>query len=79
MATKVASEEETFILLRRTPISELAEEYRVRMWEFYSNDALFAQWLEKHGWQQSEFFDAGKKYEQQFRGRHTADSLPGHL
>ena len=56
------SEEDTFNRLRRTPIAELDSEYQRRFLEFYSDTYVFEEWLEKHGWKASEFFDAGKEF-----------------
>jgi hypothetical protein len=63
----VHTEEDTFRTLKRIPISELDFEYRERMWEFYSKPKVFNEWLEKNGWTESAFFDAGSKYEKSLR------------
>jgi len=58
-----SNEEDTFRMLKRTPIRELDMEYRLRWSEFYQQRDTFWGWLERHGWTEKEFYEAGKQYE----------------
>jgi hypothetical protein len=59
------SEETTFRLLRQVPISDLDLEYRKRWDEFERNPEVFTEWLDKNGWLEKEFYDAGSRYEKE--------------
>lgn len=70
MTSTAGTEDETFNILRRTPIKDIDSEYWIRRWEFYSNDSLFQEWLDKHGWNKEEFHMAGNEYERERRRIH---------
>lgn len=63
------SEDETFLKLKRVPISELDIEFRQRMWAFYAEPKRFREWLDKQGWEENDFFIEGKKFEESLRKR----------
>jgi predicted cupin superfamily sugar epimerase len=63
------NEEDTFNLLRRTPISELHTIYMSRFWEFYNYPNEYSVFLENNGWTEYSFIEAGKAYEKSLRMR----------
>ena len=68
------NEDDTFNILRRTPIAELDHIYKARFWEFYSNDDVYKSWLLRHGWTDTDFMAAGKEYELRQSGRNNQNS-----
>lgn len=65
----VLTEDDTFRMLRRTPIADLDQEYRWRWSEFYQQKEIFSDWLAKHGWTAEEFYAAGKQFEHDMEER----------
>lgn len=56
------TEDDTFDMLRRTPIEDLHVEYVIRQWEFYQHEDVYAEWLRHHGWKDKPFRTAGSAY-----------------
>lgn len=71
MTTAGHSEDDTFNILRRTPIEILDYEYVCRQWEFYSNPEVYASWLDQHGWDDVSFRKAGSLYLQSLTDAHN--------
>ncbi len=63
------SEETTFRLLRRVPISCIHLEYRYRWREFELNPETFNKWLDENGWLEKEFYDTVSRYEKELIDR----------
>jgi hypothetical protein len=62
-ATAIYTEDDTFRVLKQTPIQDIDPIYRSRFWEFYSDREGYLEWLEEHGWNDKDFIKAGHEYE----------------
>ena len=56
------TEEDTFNLLRRTPIEDMHPVMVSRFWHFYKYPNEYKEWLANNGWDEIKFREAGTKF-----------------